>query len=289
MKRKLLAFTLGVAMVFVFFGVACGGEQGGSNVDVSNEQFSSSSEDISVPEIGENSSGTNNSVEISVGGSEDISAPEIGETLLASELFPWIKTLTVESVLSVEREEYISVPGALTNVTQSTEKEDIEIILAYLKSLNVTAISGSEGQVEGGGGVQITFITSSEMYTARESNGNFYVDGQYYRLNESVPALSTMVYHRFVYGFGTSTLYIDNVEMKDYGNLANAILFMKKETVEDFNYTGYELDFDGGILIISDKKTFGFAHWGDKTNISVYTIVGETDFSQIFADYPLCE
>ncbi len=191
MKRKLLAFTLVLAMVFVFFGVACGGERGESSSGTGSSGTGSSlekSEDVSAPEIDESSSVADESVE----SSENISAPEEDETLLARELFPWIETLATDNVISVKREfGYIGVaPDSPTDIKQSSERVDIERILTYLKTLTVTAIPTEDGQIAGGSGVELAFFTQTEEYRIYVGNGNVYVDGRYYRVNERVPELS---------------------------------------------------------------------------------------------------
>ena len=256
MKRKLLAFTLGVAMVFVFFGVACGGEQGGSNVDVSNEQFSRSS--------------------------EDISASEEYETLLASELFPWIKTLTVESVVSVEREfAALGVaPGNFTSVNVSTEKADAQSALEYLNDLQL--MKYSQG-IEGGGFVALRIKTNEQTYELFSSNGECYVNGGLYTLDREILEMETeKTYQSFVtYSSTCEWCYFGErvAEYSDEDNIVPLLVFEKIDgevAAVETPYTGYSLRFDGGELQLYDENTFWYE---DK----LYSIVGETNFSQ----YPI--
>ena len=271
MKGKILAFALGLVAVIASFGVACGADNRESN----------SSADSAVESSAESS------VESSVESSINSSEPETPTTIAAIELFPWIQTLTADDVVLLERETYSGVPGLLTNVTRSAERIDIENMLSYLKTLTVTAIPIEEGQVSGGGGIKVTLTTSSKEYVAQASNGIFYVNGKYYRLCENIPEIATTVYHRFVHVYGDSVLYIDGEEIKNLGDLVHKMLFVEKEDKKGFTYTGYEIEFDGGRLTISDEKTFGFARYGEEGTFTVYTIVGDRDFSQIFAEYPL--
>ena len=180
MKGKILAFALGLVAVIASFGVACGADNRESN----------SSADSSADSTVESSA--ESSVESSVESSINSSEPETPTTIAAIELFPWIQTLTADDVVLLEREMmYIGVaPDTPTDLKQSEEKEDIENMLSYLKTLTLTAIPIEEGRVTGGSGVELRFFTETKEYTIFVGNGNVYVDGQYYRVSEYVPQLS---------------------------------------------------------------------------------------------------
>lgn len=264
MKRKLLAFALCMALVFVFFGVACGGDNSEGSNGVSSDGSWESSSNSSVNDI--------------------------AEVVAAEQLFPWIADLTVDNVVFVQqRYGGTGAPDSLSTVKTSTDKTEITRIIEYLNNLEFAIPLSGVDYPTGGLGTCLTVATDESVYTLYEYFGILTLDGQGYYYCEDIPTFTTgETAFCFASLFGDSVLYIDGVEMKNYGDLAHEILFVEKDDLKGFTYTGYELKFDGGTLMISDEKTFGFVRSLRATdNITLYTVVGETDFSQIFADYPL--
>lgn len=277
MRGKFLSLIVSVATVFVFFGVSCGADDDESSSSwICGEPIESSSCEISG---GEDSS-------LSDGSS---SASEGYQTVEAKALFPWIETLTAENVTSLKQQYGGSgVPGAIATVKTSTDENEIENMLTYLNGLTFTEISESEGQLEGGSNTYLTITTAENTYTLREYSKILSLDGQYYRYSAYIPKFTTgETAYCFAELYGEALLLVDGTEKKNYGDLAEKLLFVEKEDLTGFTYTGYNLEIAGITLLISDAKTFGVLRREDDTVTTAYTIVGETDFSQIFADYPL--
>ena len=84
------------------------------------------------------------------------------------DLYDWVDYLNFDNVIEVRREEAaIGVaPGTLTNIVYSKNSSDIEKAFSVLNS-PFYEVSCGQGEIDGGGYVEYTYITLDNKYTIK--------------------------------------------------------------------------------------------------------------------------
>ena len=207
-----------------------------------------------------------------------------GQTL--ADLLPWVGTLEYEFISVTQIQEHYGVaPGCFKEVIRSESQADMETMLAYLKNCSLVQITDeTKTQIDGGGGVTLEFETENGTHTITRANGFFRIGGEYYESKTPVPELSDgEACHAFVTYTGRSELYIDGVKMQIQDGLIDKIRFRCVEgaTAQPELIGGRYIltfDYEGQIELYSAKY---FVYDGN-----LYEVVGTTNFSQIFYEYP---
>lgn len=109
-----------------------------------------------------------------------------------SDFYTWINDLTAEDIASMQLDDvtYGVEPGMRVNSrVTSRDAQDKENMLAYLKGLELKAVSAIEGAIDGGGGIQLKIFhaTSDLVCGLAIHNGYFYINGIYYRPSLELP------------------------------------------------------------------------------------------------------
>lgn len=209
--------------------------------------------------------------------------------LAASDVLDWISDLQpsyvskIESEIfngSVSRNDFI----AIKTITFETE---IEKFVSYLKNLKY--IEYTQNLVPDGSTTAIyTLYTVRGVIKYTTYAGLYSSQYKIFKPNRRPPELAAdedATTYRFKRCFSICSLYINGDYVKDYGTLLQNIVF--KPAATDLNLEDYSVKYvlDGYDIpvYVYDEKTFWFEEGFQK---GVYEIVGETDFSQIFKDYP---
>ena len=201
-----------------------------------------------------------------------------------NELYPWINELKAEDIQTVRYEHaYIGVaPGALKDISYSTNEEDIENTYKLLSS-SAEAISPVDGQISGGGYVKYDFFTSDgKAYSIRISNGNLYIDNKVYKIVDRTEnfKFADLDCHSFV-------TYADTYEV--YDNENESVKIGEYDGLGKFEFQAIEgataktpsyriKAFEEDVLILSPTQ---FIIEGDDNTV-IYQIIGEKDFSFLF-------
>ena len=207
-----------------------------------------------------------------------------GQTL--ADLLPWDVTLEHEFISVTQIQEHYGVaPGRFKEVTRSESQADMETMLAYLKNCSLVQITDeTKVQVDGGGGVTMEFETENGTHTLTCANGFFRINGKYYESKTPIPKLSDgEACYAFVTYTGRSELYIDGAKMQIQNGLIDKIRFRLVDGVmvqPELIGGRYILTFDYEVQIELYSARL-FVYGGN-----LYEVVGTTDFSQIFEDYP---
>ena len=109
-----------------------------------------------------------------------------------SDFYTWINDLTAEDIASMQLDDvtYGVEPGMRVNSrVTSRDAQDKENIIAYLKGLELKAVSAIEGAIDGGGGIQLKIFhaTSDLVCGLAIHNGYFYINGICYRPSLELP------------------------------------------------------------------------------------------------------
>ena len=217
----------------------------------------------------------------------DMGIPDVyfPQQTVLSELFPWMQTLGEDEVTAVRREAAtIGVaPFLFKDIAYSTDEEDIRSVY-HLFSSPLHAISGSEGQVDGGGYVRYDLTANGQTYSVTISNQNVLIDGQYYRFEGRTADMvcPDLVCHSFI-----TYPFCDSYEIFTYGEEGTKI--GEFEGLGEFEFQAssglparlpqYTLKADGMTLLLLSEREFVIE--GDKAAV-LYTITGERDFSELF-------
>lgn len=160
--------------------------------------------------------------------------------------------------------------------------EDIESVYGWLKGLseNITPITDQEAQVDGGGEVVFTISLSQGTLEISSFGRNYLaIDGKYYAQEGKIPDIvgESVTYTFESYG-DEAKLYIDGENVKEYTFAFDNLVCARKEFDKTARYP-YELVTSFGRLYVYDGKHF-------IRNGVAYEIIGELDFSRLFADFP---
>lgn len=201
------------------------------------------------------------------------------------DLYEWVNYLNFDNVIEVRREEAaIGVaPGTLTNIVYSKNSSDIEKAFMVLNS-PFYEVSCGQGEIDGGGYVEYTYITLDNKYTIKICNDILFYEGKYYHIindttsfDEDIP-----VYHSFITYNNTFKAYDNKMVFIDEFDGLNEYEFIEYVSTDgDFVYnlnTGY-IETDFGMITIYNTNVF---YINDGSTNRWYQIVRGDGFKEIF-------
>lgn len=109
-----------------------------------------------------------------------------------SDFYTWINDLTAEDIESMQIDDvtYGVAPGMRVNSrVKSRDAQDKENIIAYLKDVELKAVSAEIAAIDGGGGeyLMIFYANSEDVCGVAIHNGYFYINGIYYQPSLQLP------------------------------------------------------------------------------------------------------
>ena len=195
------------------------------------------------------------------------------DPLMLSELEPWISDLSSAEITEIKFvKDYVNIPaGNKKHIQHITDKEKIENIIAVLKSIELTEMSGAN--------LPITPETKYDLKIYTES-GEYclWAIGSYWTNNDSYwYSLSTFpvfeyegAVKSFVECNTVAHIYYGETDFGEVGNpIITEIEFV--EDTEDYDYTPnsyWTYEFDWGVLEVYDERHFRYKGQN-------YVVVGE--------------
>lgn len=139
---------------------------------------------LSLASCEPSNSNDNNDDDVNEEKKPDVVEDDLGPDATLSDLYAWIDDLALEDIVKVycEKGGIAVAPGSPVYYAYSTDSTDIANTFELL-SCKLTAISRSEGQLDGGSYIRYTFYTTSgEMYSINISNYIVVINGYYYKV-----------------------------------------------------------------------------------------------------------
>lgn len=171
-----------------------------------------------------------------------------------------------------------------TTYKTSTLAADIEAVYTWLKKLQdgLSKIDESDAQLEGAGTKIFTIYLPENYFSIRDVGRNYLKIGEnYYAQAHKTPEITgETITYRFESYFNKATLYINDEKVKDYEFDFDGLVCEERDFAQ--SATPYRLSANIGELYLHDKKHF------TRNDVS-YEIVGDLDFSEIFAEFPAAE
>lgn len=208
-----------------------------------------------------------------------------------NDLYPWINQLDVEDIVKVrfEHANIGVVPGSLKDISYSTNSVDIENTYRLLFK-TLTAISDTEGQIDGGGYVKYDYFTgNNETYSITVANNTVVINNQYYKFADTfyyafqysdVDCKAFITYNIPAYNlYEIHTCANESVKIGDFDGLGEFEFCVYDGLIEIA--PSYRLVSSVVKLLILSGNQFVIE--GDHNNV-VYQLTGEKDFSALFAD-----
>ena len=195
------------------------------------------------------------------------------DPLMLSELEPWISDLSSAEITEIKFvKDYVNIPaGNKKHIQHITDKEKIENIIAVLKSIELTEMSGSD--------LPITPATKYDLKIYTESGELcLSVTGSYWTNNDSYwYSLSTFpvfeyegAVKSFVECNTVAHIYYGETDFGEVGNpIITEIEFVEDTEDYDFTPNSYWIyEFDWGVLEVYDERHFRYKGQN-------YVVVGE--------------
>lgn len=203
----------------------------------------------------------------------------------ASKLTPWINYLQAENVASLKVRSYNGSvgPNGFIETKVTTDQTEIGKMLDHLKKLTYKQVSAEEAMICGGYTVEYTFTNTLGQTYGYSRYAGYYNQGEkYYKPSTSEPQLVwEKEYYSFQYYQFDVDLYVNGEYAKTYDNFLPEIDFVYTDEIPEYPPKKYVIYHDGPDIYILNEKYFYF-----EGREVVCKIVGEKDFSEIFAEYP---
>ena len=207
----------------------------------------------------------------------------------AKDLISWINTLKVEDITQVRINRTSSIPGILGKINTSTALIDKTKVVDYLKNLGLVKLTRPVKM--DWSPIYLTIQTSDQTYELKYIDG-LVIGQDRYETNIGIPTLTqAQTSHQFsLIEAALSVLYYDGERVnKSYESYLRQIEFIETNDTYDISQTKLVLQTANLAtkLYLIDSKTFACDVRRDSGVYTIYKLVGDVDFTEIFADFPI--
>lgn len=158
---------------------------------------------------------------------------------------------------------------------------DIEAVYTWLKSLQnaLSKIDDKDVRLDGAGSKTFTIYLPENYFSISDVGRNYLKIGNdfYAQAHETPEITGETTTYRFESYSDDATLYINDEKAKDYDFDFGGLVCTESDFTQ--SVSPYRLSTSIGELYLHDEKHF-------IRNDVAYEIVGDLDFSQIFAEFP---
>ncbi len=204
--------------------------------------------------------------------------------LTAKEVIPWAAELSAEEIIEVEEKSFnASVgPNGFSYIRKTQDKGQIENLLSYFQGVGYREAVNGEEEIDGGGTIVYTLRTADEEYIYSTYAGYYSNENGCYYPQRQAPMIVGEELYQFFMTDKECTLFVEGKEVKTYPQGLTEYVFKRIQEEPIFPAKKYVLECGNWHLYLMDERKFILNFQGSD---ELFELVGEKDFSEIFAEY----